>query len=339
MPDEFTREYSRRLGTLTGAQLQAALDRFDLGRLIDAQPAPGGLFGQNVLLTTTSGGWVLRGCPHYDGQFEKERFFSRAVHERTEAEAPWPFHIEHATDIFGWSFALMPLLPGMQVLVPEVRRTLSDDDKVSVAAAFGSYLAQLQSGSWDAPGEYDYPANEIAPLAEPYREWFIAGMHARRDQCIAEAGSLTEDDVAWIASMVDAGRAALDVPFAPVIVHTDYAEGNVLVERTEDGFRGSGVFDLGGAYIGDGEYDLARLGCWYGRQSEPRLRAFIDGYAAGAGGLRAGARERLALYIAADRLIFWEYGKRNKVWFTDPEQTFRMFAEPFVEVAQMAAKA
>ena len=50
-----TREYSQRLGVLTAEQLQAALDRFDLGGLIDARPAPGGLFGQNVLLTSTKG--------------------------------------------------------------------------------------------------------------------------------------------------------------------------------------------------------------------------------------------------------------------------------------------
>ncbi len=64
--DRFTRNYGPRLGTLTGAQLQAALDQFDLGRLIDAAPVDAGNFGQNVFLTSTSGEWVLRGCPHYD---------------------------------------------------------------------------------------------------------------------------------------------------------------------------------------------------------------------------------------------------------------------------------
>ncbi|MBI2759933.1 MAG: hypothetical protein HYX51_00705, partial [Chloroflexi bacterium] len=46
------RQYSERLGVLTPEQLQAALDRFNLGRLLDARPATGGLFGQNVLLTS-----------------------------------------------------------------------------------------------------------------------------------------------------------------------------------------------------------------------------------------------------------------------------------------------
>jgi aminoglycoside phosphotransferase (APT) family kinase protein len=332
--EAFTREYSQRLGTLTGAQLQAALDRFDLGELADARPAPGGLFGQSVLLTAASGGWVLRGCPHYDGQFEKERFFSRMIHKRSGADAPWPFHIERSTDIFGWHFAIMRLLPGISALDPAVRPGLSDSDKTQIAGALGEQLARIQLATWDAPGEYDYGADEIAPLAAPYASWFIGNVAQRRDTCIKEAGSLTDDDTSWLDSLIEAARPALEVPFAPVIVHTDYAEGNAVVERTDGGYRGTGVFDLGGAYIGDGEYDLARLGCWYGRQSEQRLRAFVDAYAP-PGGLRAGARERMAFYIAADRLIFWEYGKRNKVWFTDPHQTFRMFAEPFVDVAAM----
>lgn len=338
MSDEFTREYSQRLGTLTGAQIQRALDRFDLGRLLDAQPAPGGLFGQNVLLETTSGGWVLRGHAHYDGQFEKERFFSRAIHERTSADAPWPFHIERTTDIFGWHFALMRRLPGVNVLADDVRKTLFDEDKVQIASAMGNQLALVHQATWDAPGTYDHAADEIAPLTQTYAEWFLAIVHERRDLCIRDAASLTEDDVAWMASLVEGARAALEAPFAPVIVHTDYAEGNVVLERVESRFRANGVFDLGEAYIGDGEYDLARTGCWFGRQSERRMRAFVDAYTERRGGLRAGACERLALYIMADRLIFWTYGKRNKVWFTDPNQTFRMFAEPFVEVAAMMAR-
>ena len=78
-----TGDYGHRLGRLTGAQLQAAVSRFDLGRLVDAAPIPGGLFGQNVHLTTDSGAWILRGCPHYDWQLPKERFFARQIASRS----------------------------------------------------------------------------------------------------------------------------------------------------------------------------------------------------------------------------------------------------------------
>lgn len=82
------REYSKRLGVISDEQLQAALDRVGLGRLLSAEPATGGLFGQNIMLTTSEGEFVFRGAPHWDAegnddwQFQKERLFSELVHER-----------------------------------------------------------------------------------------------------------------------------------------------------------------------------------------------------------------------------------------------------------------
>ncbi len=327
MKEHLTREYSQRLGTLTAAQLQQALDRFDLGELLDARAAPGGLFGQNVLLTTSRGGYVLRGSPHYDGQFEKERCFSRIVCERTAATAPWPFLIERSPELFGWSYALMPLLPGEHLSDGDVQKALTDGDRIGVARAMGAHLALLQSAAWDAPAEYDHAADGLAPLDAAYAEWFVARMHARLATAVADNDATTPTDIDWVESLIERGRACLAVPFAPTLVHTDYAEGNVVAER-EGGWRVTGVFDLGEAYIGDGEYDLARLGCWYGRKSSETLRAFVDAYAA-ARPLRDAFAERIALYILADRLIFWEFGQRNKMWFKEG-MTLRAFAEPFM---------
>ncbi len=327
-PHSLTREYSQRLGTLTAEQLQAALDRFDLGKLLDAKSAPGGLFGQNVLLTTSKGGYVLRGAPHYDGQFAKERYFSRIVHERTLANAPWPFFIERTPDLFGWSYALMPLLPGVHLSDGDVQRDLKDDDRPSLARAMGEHLALMQQATWEEPGEYDYALDDVVPLHEPFAAWFISGVRDRLAKCLEDSDATTDDDLRWVESVIERASDALTVPFTPALVHTDYAEGNVVAERTGDGWRITGVFDLGEAYAGDGEYDLARLGCWYARMSPDVLRAFIDGYAAQRP-LREQFADRIALYVLADRLIFWEYGQRNKIWFK-PGVTLRAFAGPFV---------
>ena len=336
--EELTKEYSQRLGVLSGAQLQSALDRFGLGELVDARPAPGGLFGQNVLLTSTSGEYVLRGHAHYDGQFEKERFFCRLIHERSDAEAPWPFLIERSTDVFGWGYALMPLLPGEHLSDREVQRALSRDDRVALARAMGAYLALVHQATWDVPAEYDHAADDLRPLASSYGDWFVERVRERIERCRRHSTTATTDeDVAWVESLIDAARASLDAPFVPSFVHTDYAEGNVVAERTGEGWRVGGVFDLGEAYMGDGEYDLARLACLYGMQGEAHLQAFCDAYTE-LRPPRPGFRERLALYIVADRLIFWEYGHRNNVWFTDPNQTFRMWAEPYVAIAEAAAR-
>lgn len=327
-PHQLTREYSQRLGVLTVEQLQAALDRFDLGTIVDARPAAGGLFGQNVLLTSSKGAYVLRGAPHYDGQFEKERYFSRIVHERTRAHAPWPFLIERSTEIFGWSYALMPQLPGGHLSDPIVQRALTPDERVALARAMGEHLALMQEATWDTPMIYDHAADDLRPLDRPFADWFIASVRDWLARCVAASVETTPDDVDWIESIIGRAREALAAPFDPVLVHTDYKEGNVVAERTAEGWRVNGVFDLGEAYVGDGEYDLVRAACEYhlfGRAES--LRAFVSAYAA-ARPPRDGFAERLALYIVADRLILWEYGQRNHIWFKEG-LTFREFAERY----------
>lgn len=329
MPD-LDREYSKLLGVLTSEQMQAALDRFDLGRLLDALPAPGGLFGQNVLLSTSRGGYVLRGCP-YPGQLEKEQYFAAVIRERTRAIAPWPFRIEESPEIFGWSYALMPLLPGTHLSDHDVRRTLSSNDKLAIARAMGSHLGVLQEATWDAPGEYDYAAHAIAPIESSFADWFIAKTRDWLDRSRQASPATTDADTDWIETIIESARDALAVPFVPVFVHTDYKEGNVVAERNDAGWRITGVFDMAEAYAGDGEYDLARAACDYGLHGEAMLHAFVDAYTADRPP-RPGFAARLALYILHDRLIIWEYGQRNGIWFK-PGVSFREFAGRFVDLA------
>ncbi|MHB8376423.1 MAG: phosphotransferase family protein [Dehalococcoidia bacterium] len=257
------------------------------------------------------------------------------MHERTQAQAPWPFLIEKSSDVFGWSYAVMPLLPGVHLSDHQIQRSLTSDDRVGLAHAMGTYLTLIQQATWDVPGEYAHDRNNLVPLSTTFSEWFVARTTDWLVRCRKASDATTDADVAWVESVIAAALEALAVPFVPALVHTDYTEGNVVVERNGVGWKINGVFDLGEAYAGDGEYDLARLACWYGRMGDNTLRAFRDAYAAKRP-TRAGFAERLALYILTDRLIFWEYGQRNDVWFT-PGVSFRAWAEPFVEIAQSAA--
>jgi aminoglycoside phosphotransferase (APT) family kinase protein len=340
------REYSQRLGVLTHAQLQAALDRFDLGELIDAEPVSGGLFGQNVFITSTRGRWVLRGAPHYDGQFQKERFFSRLVQEKTDPEAPWPFFIERSDDVYGWHYAVMPRLPGENPGNPETQQTLTKGGRITLAHAVGEYLGRIQSKTWEHCATYGYAADQLAPLDVPYADWFAQQAHDWLHRCRTRSWFLdapvdpatlkatTEKDIAWVEEIIEQARAALAVPFAPVLVHTDYKENNTAAERTAEGWRFTGVFDLGEAYIGDGEYDLARSACSYQTFGPDVLAAFVNAYRGGQRP-REGFAERMRAYILHDRLIIWEYGQRNGLWFREG-LTLREWAEPFVETPMPA---
>jgi hygromycin-B 7''-O-kinase len=80
------REYSKRLGQISDEQLQAALNCFDLGEFLRAEPIPFGLFGQNLFVTSTAGEFVLRGAPHYDWQFPTEKFFIEQLQAKTQCQ-------------------------------------------------------------------------------------------------------------------------------------------------------------------------------------------------------------------------------------------------------------
>jgi len=156
-------QYSARLGIIAPERFQAALDRFGLGTFITAAPITGGLFGQNVFVTSTEGEWVLRGDPHYPGQFPKERFFARLIQEHTDVPVPWPYLIDTDPTIFGWGYILMPRMPGLQTSDPAVRAALSRQDHLGIAAALGKTLAQLHDFEWPHHGEYEVESDGIVP--------------------------------------------------------------------------------------------------------------------------------------------------------------------------------
>jgi len=151
-------------------------------------------------------------------------------------------------------------------------------------------------------------------------------MTAQLARCPAYSPATTDADVAWVDEVVARARPALELPFQPTFVHHDYKEGNATFERTATGCRTSGVFDLMEGFFGDGEQDLARALSEY--RTGERARRFLAAYAERRP-LRPGFEERFRFYMLADRIVIWEYGQRNRVWFP-PEMSLRDFAEPFL---------
>jgi len=303
---------SARLGQIAPAQFQAALDRFDLGKFIGATPIPFGLFGQNVFLTSTAGEFVLRGCPHYPWQFPCERFFARLLHERSATPVPWPYLIDHGEDIFGWSYVIMPRMPGLQLADPAVRAGLSATDQLEIAQALGTELATLQEAAWPCAGRYDLAQDTIQPFGQAYFEW--AAADTRRWLALARAHDdrTTQADADWVEGIIEAARPALQVAFQPCVVLQDYKEANLTVSRrsgAHENWRVTGVFDLMEAFAGDGEADLVRSTAGYLDYAPALARAFVDAYFDRLP-QRPGFAARYALYMLRDRLIYWEYFHR-----------------------------
>ena len=329
------REYSQRLGALTHAQLQAALDRFELGALIAAEPAPGGLFGQNVMLTSSAGEYVLRGNPHA-GQMERERYVASVIRERTSVPVPWPYLIEEDASLFGWPYAVMPRLPGVQLADGDVRKSLSPDDRSAIVVALAECLAGLHSAAFDFVGVYDDQTRAYAPAAKPFAEWWPDWTRWWLERCRAASSATTGDDVTWVEGVLAAAREAIARPFQPALVHTDFKEGNAVAMHESGRWRISGVFDLAETHLGDGEYDLARAYSEYRLRDTERARLYVRRYLE-LRPPRPGFAERFQAYVLHDRQIIWEYGQRNGIWFT-PGMSLREWAEPLLAAAAEDAR-
>lgn len=336
-------EYSKRLGHITPAQFQAALNRFDLGTFVRAEAVVGGLFGQNVFVTSTSGTFVLRGVPHYGWQLPTERFFARVLHERTDAPVPWPYLLDPAEDIFGWSYALMPRMSGLHLSDPAVTAALSPADRLAIARAVGENLVLMHQLTWPAAGRYDATLDTVVPLRGGFAGWVVGDVRDWLARAQRHSARTTEADVAWVEELLQGALPALRQPFQPCFVMNDYKEQNTVVRHAGTRWQVTGVFDLMEGFFGDGEMDLARPVAGY-LEEEPRLaQAFLATYLDRAPA-RPGLRERLAVYMLRDRLIVWEYFQRHEVargtspgvrlkppW--DPDVTLREWAEPYIAEA------
>ncbi len=348
-----TREYSKRLGALSPAQLQAAVSRFDLGELVSASPATGGLFGQNVFLSTTKGEFVLRGCPHNElarsknlragkrergsgdvheaiaWQLAKERYFAGVLHEQTTVGAPWPYLVDESRDIFGWQYAILPRLAGVSLADPATRAALSSADRLEIAKALGEALAALQEATWPSAGEYRLLRDDIVPFERGFALWIMDYVRDLLERSRAASARTTGEDVRWCERLLQEASAALHVPFRPTFVHEDYSEGNVTVAYGRTGWAVTGVLDLMTAFVGDGEIDLCRsVAAGIVSQNAALSSAFARAYLERRPP-RDGFRERFPVYMLLDRLLIWEYGQRNSVWF-DESTCLRDFAERYI---------
>jgi aminoglycoside phosphotransferase (APT) family kinase protein len=316
------RLYSERLGVIDGDQLQRACDLFGLGSITTAEPASAGLWGQNILLSTTNGEFVLRGNPQTPWQFAKERLVAAEISARTTLPVPWPYEVGYDAEVFGWPFAVMPRLPG--TMGARIWGEGDDAAKHGLAAAHGEALAQLHRATFDSPGPYDGTMDAFVPVAD-FQAWTLERIDGLRGRCRA-IDALPVDAERFIDEVIEACAAALTEPLVAVLVHHDFSLANTNYDATGAGFRATGVFDLGEVHIGDGEEDLIRF--LFRRKRQERA-AFIAAYS-NEHPFRPGAGDRLSLYALADLLFMWEVSQQFTGWFAG--STFVETVAPFLDL-------
>jgi hygromycin-B 7''-O-kinase len=325
-------EYSKRLGTISPAQFQAALERLGLGNFVRAEAVSFGLFGQNVFVTSTRGTFVLRGVPHYAWQFPTERFFVERMHEQTQVPVPYPYLLEPSADIFGWAFAVMPRMVGVSVLGETVASQLTTKGRLAIARALVRALVEMQALTWDHAGKYDPEVDRVCPFEGGYRAWVVTCIRTKLSKSLGYNDHTTESDVEWVESIIAKAAPAFESPFLPCVVHADFGEHNVVLERKEDGWQVSGVFDWMTAHVGDGGADLSLSVTIYLERDIALADAFVSEYLEHRS-MPSGFVELQQLYMLNLKLSFWEYWQREKGRLPEDETgslSFEQWAAPAI---------
>jgi len=291
--------YAARLGYLAAEQLQVALDRFGLGRLIATTPVTTGNFGQNVRLEASSGEYILRGNPFFDWQFPKEQAVARILHERTDVPAPWPYHYEPSPDLFGWPFVIMPRLPGRDLW------NAPNSGQITLARAMGEMLIRFQQATFDEAMEFNLAVGEFVPLPAGERAWLAGRIQHNLQLSMAASGCTSKSDAAWVRSLIAAARRSQTAWTPSCLVHGDFTTNNVVAVDSPSGWSITGVFDLMTSRIGSFEADLCRQFALLHERTPDAGTTFLEAYFA-LGPPRDGYRERVPLLLLDERLTLWE---------------------------------
>jgi len=300
------REYSKRLGNISDKQLQAALDYFELGKFLHAEPIPFGLFGQNLFITSTVDEFVLRGVPHYDWQFPTEKYFVEQLHARTRVPVPYPYLLNPSPEILGWPYVIMPRMSGLQIADSQVVARLSTDQRRGIAQALAAMLIEVQTLTSEHSGKYDAATQSVEPMSQDYRGWVVQRTRELLVQAQSHNDNTTSADAAWVENIITQTSHACLAPYQPCLVLEDYKEPNVVVTQNEIGWQVSGVFDFMTAHFGDGEADLARQVGSYLRELPELVDEFVRFYLDNKV-VQPGFAERQQLYMLYDSLLIWAF--------------------------------
>lgn len=323
MTEDLSHE-ARALGTLRLDQVRQAAGRHGLGAVIAVSDPRFGAVGNNVAIDTRTGQWILRGAPPplTADQLRRERFFARLIHERTAVDAPWPYHVDGGTDIFGWPYAIMRRLPGDVPWLQENR------DWRAIAASLGRVVAELHSITFPHHGRWDAAVDDIVAFDGSQSQWFGSRLTALRARVAETSEPLDAESDRFVD---DAMAAAAIDGYEPSYVHGDLGIGNVVLGAGDDGSEVTGVFDLPDGLCADPDEDVVSSLWWpcYWRRDDIAAW-FLQSYRA-VRPARQGDRERLRAYAIAGMLGNWEVGRREKYPWYGAANTFREWAEPLAD--------
>lgn len=221
---------------------------------------------------------VLKVYPPFDlSARDTESAVLQAVDGRLSIPTPG---VHSVGELDGWGYLLMDQLRG--VSLAEAWPHIPDDDRLRLAAAMGEALAALHS--------VRDPRLDAVRIDWPR---FIEKQRGTAVERQRQRGL----DPRWLEGIAEfLDRTPLGDVRPESLLHTEVMREHLLVERTSDGWRLSGLFDFEPAMMGAPEYEFASVGLFLSC-GEPRLlRRVLLSYGYAEAALNETLEHRLLAY-------------------------------------------
>jgi hygromycin-B 7''-O-kinase len=320
---------SNKLGKVTDQQLQRMLNRFNLGKLISFQRTSKGVGNQTMFVISSSGEYVLKGNPLFEGQFVEEKFYVDNLLRRTKLPVSSAYLIDVSEDIFGWNYSVMSRLPGTHF---NEEAELSREDKIQIAELLALSLSELHTWKVDQYGEFDPKNQTVRPFEDSYKSWLYKRIRYWLEDA-KKYSVITQRDIEWVENILAASEEVFDDLRSPTFVMGDFKADNILVQHKAHGWKLSGIFDFTTGYFGDGIADLPRMVAMYLDNGEEQLaKQFITAYF-NASETTEAFLERFRVHMLHQRVLDWGCAKaiNNVTW--DKDLSFAQWAQRYTESA------
>ncbi|HEX7064533.1 MAG TPA: aminoglycoside phosphotransferase family protein [Bacillales bacterium] len=320
---------SNKLGKVTDKQLQRMLDRFDLGKLLSSKKTTNGVMGQTMFVSTSTGEYVLKGNPVFQGQFLEEQFFVENLREKTKVSVPSPYLVDELDDIFGWPYALMPRLPGYHLTTGGIQTA----DKIRMAGLLAETLVELHKWKADQYGEFNPETQTVRSFEGSYQSWLYNTIQYWLEDA-RKYSEITSQDVGWVEGILNGSREAFEHLHSPAFVMGDFKAENILFQSGGDGWKVSGVFDFTASYFGDPVADLPKMTAFYLDNGEEELaRTFLSVYIRNARMNKDEFVKRFRVHMLHRRVLDWGCAKAIDQVTWDHDLSFSDWVERFTDSA------
>ncbi|WP_438350093.1 aminoglycoside phosphotransferase family protein [Paenibacillus sp. FA6] len=321
---------SNKLGDITNQQLQFMLDRFNLGKFISSDRTAYGVMQQTMFVSSTKGDFVLKGNPLFDAQFIEEKYFVDQLHQHTKLNVPSPYLIDKSDDIFGWRYSLMPRLPGSHINASDIQAQLTTmTDKERIAELMAQTLVELHSWKVKQYGEFDPKSYRVRPFEGSYRIWLYNTIRYWIHDA-TKYSSITSQDMDWVEHILQSSQHVFDSLHSPNFVMGDFKPENFLINKQNNEWKISGVFDFTTSYFGDGVADLPKMTAIYWMNGEKNVaQHFLSRYMILSE--QQSFKERFKVHMLHHCVLLWGCAKATNTVTWEKDLSFAQWAERFTD--------